>query len=267
MKDKIQLYSKGVFLYTAPKDKKCWKEQINFINSLPNVNHVEVWIEESLNRSEINFLKSLLKNYNVLIHGPFVHLSLISPHQEVREITIKRYLQTLKVAKILGAKLVTLHAGTKIKFLSQKQAIKILIPSLRKLRKNYKGKIPFTIENLPPESGGVRDHYPASLKDLSYLKKLLPWLNFTVDIGHAFQSRENLDKISNFLRKYKNSVLDIHLHDATLNREAHLALGKGELNLDKFFRLLKEINYNNYVSLETVTKEDTYNSWKKIIKV
>jgi sugar phosphate isomerase/epimerase len=264
MKDKAQLYSKGVFLNIFSKEKKSWKEQINFIDSLPNVNHVEVWIEEDLNRSEIKFLKSILKNYNIIIHGPFVHLSLISPHQEIREITIKRYLQTLKVAEILGAKLVTLHAGNKIKFLPQGQAIKILTSNLRKLKKNYKGKIPFTIENLPPQSGGVRNHYPGSLKDLSYLKKMLPWINFTVDIGHAFQSGENLDKISNFLRKYKNSILDIHLHDATLNRKAHLALGKGELNLNKFSRLLKKINYNKYISLETVTKKDTYNSWRKI---
>ena len=267
MGNKNQLYSKGVFLNVFSKDKKSWKGQVNFINSLPNVDHVEVWIEEDLSHSEIKFLKSLLKNYNIIIHGPFVHLSLISPHQEIREITIKRYLQTLKVAEILGAKLVTFHAGTKVKFLSQKPAIKILILNLRKLKKNYKGKIPFTVENLPPQSGGVRDHYPSSLKNLAYLKKALPWTNFTIDIGHAFQSGENLDKISNFLRKYKNSILDIHLHDATLNRKAHLALGKGELNLDKFFRLLKEINYDKYISLETVTKEDTYNSWRKLIKI
>jgi sugar phosphate isomerase/epimerase len=267
MKDKIQSYSKGVFLNVFSKDKKNWRRQVSFINSLPDVEHVEVWIEEDLSHSEIKFLKSLLRNYGIIIHGPFVHLSLVSPHQEIREITIKRYLQTLKIAEMLGAELVTLHAGNKIKFLSVKQVIKILTPNLRKLKRNYKGKVPFTIENLPLQSGGVRDHYPSSLEDLACLKRLLPWLNFTVDIGHAFQSGENLDKISSFFKKYRNSILDIHLHDATLNREAHLALGKGELNLDKFLRLLKKVNYNKYLSLETITKEDTYNSWKKMSKV
>ena len=267
MKYKSQSYSKGVFLNVVSRDRKNWKEQAGFINSLPNVDHVEIWIEENLNRSEIKFLKSLLKNYSIIIHGPFVHLSLISPHQEIREITIKRYLQILKVAEALKAKLVTLHAGTKLKFLPQKQTIKILIPNLRKIKRNYKGRVAFTIENLPPRSGGVRNHYPGSLKDLMYLKKLLPWINFTVDVGHAFQSGENLDRISKFIKTYKDSILDIHLHDATLNKQAHLALGKGELNINKFFQLLKEINYSKYISLETITKEDTYKSWKKITKI
>lgn len=266
MKHKTLTYSKGVFLNIVSREKKNWKEQIKFINSLTNVDHVEVWIEENLKLSKIKFLKTLLKNYNIIIHGPFVHLSLISPHQEIREITIKRYLQTLKVAETLGAKLVTFHAGTKIKFLSHKQAIEILTPNLKKLKRYYKGKIPFTIENLPPQSGGVRDHYPSSLKDLSHLKRLLPWINFTVDVGHAFQSGENLNRISKFLKTYKNSILDIHLHDAILKGKAHLALGRGELNIDKFFRLLKKINYNRYISLETITKEDTYKSWRKIYK-
>ena len=260
-------YSKGVFLNIVSRDRKNWKEQVNFINSLPEVNHVKVWIEENLNRSEIKFLKNLLKNYNIIVHGPFVHLSLISPHKEIREITIRRYLQTLKVAEILGAELVTLHAGTKIKFLSEKSAVKILINNLKKFKRYYKGKIAFTIENLPPQSGGVRDHYPGSLKDLSNLKRLLPWINFTVDIGHAFQSGENFNKISKFLKRYKDSILDIHLHDATLKGKAHLALGKGELNINDFFKLLKNINYSGYISLETVTKEDTYKSWRKIYKL
>ncbi len=266
MKSIIQKYNKGVFLNIVSRDRKNWKKQMDFINSLPDVNHVEIWIEEELNRSEIKYLKSLLSNYNVLIHGPFVHLSLISPHKKIREITIKQYLQTLKTAEVLGAKLVTLHVGTKIKFLQQKQAIEILIPNLRKLKRDYKGKVAFTIENLPPRSGGVRDHYPGSLKDLMYLKKLFPWINFTVDIGHAFQSGEDQNKISKFIERFKNSILDIHLHDATFKKDAHLALGKGDLNIDKFFKLLRKINYNSYISLETVTKEDTYKSWRKIYK-
>jgi len=260
-------YSKGVFLNIVSKDKNDWKRQIDFINYLPNVNHVEVWIEENLKLSEIKFLKSLLKNYEILIHGPFVHLSLISPHQEIREITIKRYLQTLKVAEILKAKLVTFHAGTKIKFASKKIVVKQLVQNLRKLKKHYKGKVVYTIENLPPQSGGVRDHYPGSLKELSQLKRLLPWLNFTLDVGHAFQSGENLDKISKFIKKYKDSILDIHLHDATLKGDAHLALGKGDLDFNKFFQILNKIGYTGHISLETISNEDTKKSWEKIYKL
>lgn len=259
-------YSKGVFLYLAAKDKKSWKKQTDFINSLPNVNHVEIWIEESLKPAEIKFLKSLLRKYKILIHCPFIHLSLLSPHPEIREITIKLYLQTLKMVEKLEAKSATIHAGTKIEFVPKKAAAKLLIQNLKTIKNRYKGRINFSIENLPPSSG-VHNHFPDSLKDLSYLKKLLPWLNFTLDIGHAFQGGENLNEVFKFLKKYKDSVSDIHLHDATLKGEAHLALGEGDLDVDAFFRLLNKIGYAGYVSLETLTEKDTKESWRKIYKL
>ncbi len=258
-------YSKGVFLNIISKDKNDWKGQIDFINSLPDVNHVEVWIEENLKSSELRFLKSLLKKYKIIIHGPFVHLSLISPHREIREITTKLYLRTLKIAEILRAEVVTFHCGTKTKFISKKAAADLLIQNLRGVKKRYKGKCTFTIENLPEEERGVQIHYPNSLEDLTYLKNSLPWLNFTLDIGHAFQNGENLNKISKFLKRYKNSIFDIHLHDATLNGKAHLALGKGELNLVKFLSLLQEVYYENYLTLETITSKDTKFSWQKLL--
>jgi len=258
-------YSKGVFLNIISKDKNGWKKQADFINSLPNVNHVEIWIEENLKPAEIKFLKSLLKGYKILIHCPFVHLSLISPHPEIREITLKLYLGTLKIAEALKAELVTFHAGSKMEFIPGKTAATPLIQNLKKIKNHSRGRINFTIENLPPKTGPY-NHFPESLKDLAYLKKLLPWLNFTLDIGHAFQSGENLDEISRFLKKHKNSILDIHLHDATLKGRAHLALGEGDLDINAFFKLLNEIGYSGYVSLETLTRNDTRKSWKKIYK-
>jgi sugar phosphate isomerase/epimerase len=152
-----------------------------------------------------------------------------------------------------------------MEFITGGTAAKPLIQNLKKIKNHYKGKVNFTIENLPPKTGPY-NHFPQPLKDLAYLKKLLSWLNFTLDIGHAFQSGENLNEISKFLKKYKDSVLDIHLHDATLKGKAHLALGKGELDVNAFFKLLNKIGYAGYISLETLTKEDTRKSWKKIYK-
>jgi hypothetical protein len=70
-------YSKGVFLNIVSKDKNDWKRQIDFINSLPDVNHVEIWLEENLKLPDLKFLKSLLKKYDIIIHGPWAHLSLV----------------------------------------------------------------------------------------------------------------------------------------------------------------------------------------------
>lgn len=259
-------YSKGVFLY-LPRYRKNLREQINFINSLPNVEHVEVWIEENLNLPELKTLKSSLRKYEIIIHAPWIHLSLISPHREIREITVKLYLQTLKVADALEAKLVTFHCGGKTIYASRGGAAEIFIQNFKRIKNHYKGKIPFTIENVAAKRRGPQISYPDFPMDLIYLKKKLPWLNFTLDIGHAFQSGKNLKSISNFLKKYKNSVLDIHLHDAILKGEAHLALGKGDLDFNKFFQILNKIGYTGHISLETISNEDTKKSWKKIYKL
>jgi len=259
-------YKKGIFLY-LPKDKGNLKEQINFINSLKDVNHLEVWIEEDLSPSELKILKSSLRKYEIIIHAPWVGLSLVSPHQEIREITVKLYLETLRIADTLKARLVTFHCGGSTVYESKETIMEILIRNLKKIRSLYKGKVTFTIENVPAVPRGPQISYPGFPEDLIYLKKRIPWLNFTLDIGHVFQEGKNLKSISDFLKKYKNSILDIHLHDATLKGKAHLALGRGDIDINKFFHILDKVSYTGYISLEIISNEDIQKSWEKIYKL
>ena len=262
----VKKYKKGVFLY-LPKYIKNLKKQINFINSLKNVDHVEVWIEGKLSRSELKTLRLYLKKYEIIIHAPWVGLSLISPHQEIREITLKLYLETLKAADILGAKLVTIHCGGSIVYESKEKIMQGLIQGLKKIKSCYKGKSAFAIENVPAIPRGAQISYPGFPEDLIYLKKKIPWLNFTLDIGHVFQGGKDSESIFDFLKKYKNSISDIHLHDATLGGKAHLALGKGNFDYNEFFCILNKIDYSGYVSLETIPNKDIKSSWRKIYKL
>jgi len=259
------MYSKGVFLY-LPWGKKSWGKQINFINSLTGVSHVEIWIEEDLSLSDLKFLKISLKKYKIIIHAPWIHLGLVSPHKEIQNITIKIYLQTLKIADYLEAKLVTFHCGSKTVYLSREMAAEILIQNLKKIKSSYRGKINFSIENVAAKIRGPQVSYP-NLSDLSYLKNKFSLLNLTLDIGHAIEDGNNLKSILIFLKKYKNSILDIHLHDAVFRGKAHLALGKGDLDLVKFLNLLRKINYQGYLSLETISFNDTRFSWRKLLLI
>lgn len=262
----IKKYKKGIFLYLL-KDKGNLKKQINFINSLKNVNHLEVSIEEDLSQSELKILKSYLKKYEIIIHAPWIDLNLASPHQEIREITVKLYLKTLRVADTLKAQLVTFHCGGSTIYESKEITLEAVIRNLKKIKNAYKGKVAFTVENVSAVPRGPQISYPGFPEDLIYLKKRVPWLNFTLDIGHVFKGGKNLRSISDFLKKYKNSILDIHLHDAILKGKDHLALGKGNLDINKFFHILNKFNYTGYISLEVISNEDIQKSWEKIYKL
>ena len=263
---KTKKYSKGVFLNAVPRDRKYWRKQANFINSLLGVEHVEVLIEENLDLSEIRFIKSLLKEYKVITHAPFIEVNPISCHPEIREVALKLHLKAIEVSRRLDAEVMTIHGGKMNIFQSKETVMKLLVQNLTKIKKYHKRRPNIAIENLPSHSGIFGD-FLSELEDFSYLKKSFPEANFTLDIGHAFRSGENLTKISKFLKQYKNSILDIHLHDAIFRGRDHLALGEGDLDFNKLFHILNKIGYAGYITLETISQEDTRKSWQKIYKL
>lgn len=266
MKNKTRKYSKGVFLHAIGRDKNDWRKQVKFINSLSGVEHVEVMIEEDLTSSEIRLIKSLLKNYKIIVHAPFIEVNPVSCHSEIREVALKLYIKTIRTAKILNAKVVTIHPGKTHIFQSEKIAMQLLIEIFRKLKVYQKNNFRISVENLPPHEG-MFGNFMSNLGEFISLKKSFPGAYFTLDIGHAIRAGEGQRIISEFIKKYKNSILDIHFHDASfLKKKDHLALGKGDLDFYSFLQLLKDIDYSGHLSLEVIGEKETKDSWMKVHK-
>jgi sugar phosphate isomerase/epimerase len=80
-----------------------------------------------------------------------------------------------------------------------------------------------------------------------------------LDVGHCTQNGEQYD---DFVRHYADVVANIHLHDAKRGGKGHLALGAGELDLGGFLRGLKSSQYRGFLTLETLTEDDTSRSWQ-----
>ncbi len=258
-------YSKGVFLRIKNNNVKEWGKSIKFIKSLNNLEHLEIWLEYiPREKKELNFLMSALKGYKILLHAPFVHLNLVSHHPEINKTTIKINLQIIKIAKKMMAKGITFHGGSRFLFLPEKFSRDLFIKNLKYIMNSSDNSTPFAIENLPLTEKKIQVNYPCSLKEMIVLKRKIPNLKFTLDIGHCLQNGENFFE---FLRIFKDSILDIHLHDGIRNDSAHLALGKGELNLNKFFSLLKNISYKGYLTLEVLSESDIKKAWQILSKV
>src|SRR5439155_17856142 len=115
------------------------------------------------------------------------------------------------------------------------------------------GRVTATLENLP-QRGGTSTTYPTLLSHLATLRTHVPNIKFTVDVGHCLQ---NDDPYDSFFRRHKNDVADIHLHDGVYRGSAHLAFGSGQLDVERFIRLLQDTDYGGFATLEMLSTEDT----------
>ena len=76
-------------------------------------------------------------------------------------------------------------------------------------------------------------------------------LGVLLDVGHVYQMGINLYEA---IRIFENRLLDIHVHDATLEKDyqkaTHLPIGKGTINFRHLINVLRETGYEGWLTLE-----------------
>jgi sugar phosphate isomerase/epimerase len=76
-------------------------------------------------------------------------------------------------------------------------------------------------------------------------------LGVLLDVGHVHQIGIDLYEA---VHVFKHRLLDVHIHDATLEKEyrkaTHLPIGKGTVNFPDLIDLLREVGYEGWVTLE-----------------
>ncbi|MBI4096601.1 MAG: sugar phosphate isomerase/epimerase [Candidatus Levybacteria bacterium] len=253
----MRKYSLGVFLNIFNRNKKDWKRQIKFINSLNGVGHIEILIEDtSLTKQDINILKKLLMSYRVILHAPFMDIALLSPHREIAEATISILKKSMAIGIALNAETMTIHAERYPNFWDESQALKKTTAFIKRL--SGSSDLPISVENLS-YSGNTQIPFPQNRKQIKSLAKAIqPHAGITIDTGHLLKDGENVLEI---IDENKNSIYDIHLHDGKKG-SAHLALNDGNLNLKNLISILNDIDYKKFVTLETIGEKETRKSWK-----
>lgn len=249
------MYKKGVFVNVVEPDTRGWGKAFKRIENFLGRRHVELWVEHMPSREETKVLRGLLQGTDVILHGPFIHLSLASPYSGIAESSMARCSEAVELASALNAKVVTLHGGTYPVFESQDVALERLARRFEKFAALESPVV--TLENMPIR-GGTALECLGKLEDLRKAAVMMPDVRFTLDIGHCVQ---NGDDFVEFLRDKGDRIEDIHLHDGRLGGKGHLKLGAGELDLHELVRQLRELKYEGYIGLETITPEDTEVSW------
>lgn len=205
-----------------------------------------------LPKIDVDYFKSIAEKYGIwyTIHLD-ENLNVCDFNPYVAEAYIKTVADTIEIAKQLDTKVLNMHMAKGVYFTLPDRKVHLFseykeqylksIVDFRDMCENAisNADIKICIENCD----GYLDFQKEAIELL--LESNVFALTFDVGHNHGIDGTDE-----DFIMKHKARLHHIHLHDAQ-GRKNHLALGTGELNVEKYINLAKEQNCR--VVLETKT--------------
>ena len=191
-------------------------------------------------------------NIEINLHGPSIDLNLASINKGIRAESVRQICQTIDLAKLINANAITIHpgqVGRREKEL-RKAALALATQSVSQCmdyKKEINSDVKISIENLP-ERFSFLCNKPEELEAIQEETNC----SITIDTGHA-NTCESPEDFFNL-----KHIEYFHLNDNNGEKDQHLPLGDGTLNLS----LLKKVNKG---IIELSNYDDVLKS-KKIIE-
>lgn len=177
-----------------------------------------------------------------------------SLNEDVRQQSREEVISSLRIAKDIGAKLITIHGGVYIDEKDFKKHLESSRKTIEELNPHFaKAGIKLCIENLPTigHADNVIKEYPQKMEDWLYLIEGLNSVGACLDVGHANVSGNVFDYYETINATGK--LWDMHLSDNLGDKDNHLPIQKGNINFRELFRRLKKDSYQGYCSVELDT--------------
>ena len=226
--------------------KLCAESGLDFIELNMNLPQYQ------LNKINADYFKNIADKYGIYytIHLD-ENLNISDFNSYVAEAYKKTVLDTIGIAKQLDVKVLNMHMAKGVYFTLPERKVLLFseykeqylksINDFRNMCENAIGEndIKICIENC--------DGYEEFQKDAIELLLESKVFALTFDVGHNFGIGGTDEE---FIMKHKDRLHHIHLHDAK-GKKNHLALGTGEMDIQKYLSLAKEQNCR--VVLETKT--------------
>jgi len=216
----------------------------------------EVYIDSdslaAVSHAEIEELKALFAHNSMLstVHAPFWDLSLGSVDRGVRNLSVKRIVTSLNIAKSLNSKNVVFHSGyTETSYLSSPKSgwNNRLFESLAEIL-DYAGSfgVKVSLEN-------VYESFPDFFAEACENFKKQD-LGLCFDCGHFNVFAKT--PLEDWLKAVAPYLRAIHVHSNHGTADEHLAVDGGNIDFEKIFRILSENKATPLITIEN--KVDNY---------
>ncbi|GEM_PF-612445 len=203
-------------------------------------------------------LKSL--GLDITVHATKWDLNFASLNPMVRRYSLRCIKSSIKLAKILNARVVVIHPGRKVTPSQSKEDVwRLMVDGLDEILRFAKIlDVEITVENMEPkypretELVVTRDDVKKLLENDGFHKK---GLKLTLDIAHVNLQRDgssSIEEIARFVKECKDYLGHVHISNnyGPKGARPHLPLYEGNIDIARVLSLLKEIGYNGYVTVE-----------------
>lgn len=244
-------YQRGAFLQTI---EKLQNAEIRAIEP-----HASFFLDKK-DRKILELNQELqARNISILsVHAPFgENKDLSDPGFITRNRAISQHLATMEKMDIIKIPVLTIHPGSRLELESESQIPlreKLFRKSLETLLKQAeKLKIKLAVENMLPMRSGA---------EIRTIKEIIdefssPYLGVCFDTGHANVGKGVLETFN----VIKEKIFDFHVHDNDGTKDMHLQPPYGNIDWTEFFALVKSINYQRPLMVESMPWQGREAEW------
>lgn len=206
-------------------------------------------VPESIMGQKTKILKALRERHMPAIGHTAYWVGFGSSHREVREGWIREAKHMIDAAAALKLGYLNFHLirgqGQTMKAeAGRKLYTDNFIRSMKVLARYAKRKrVTLMLENC----GGGKKRL--GIGYYSRVIRSVPELMVHLDVGHAFVEGR-MRGIGDYVRRFHNRIVHVHMHDNHGKEDEHLELGKGSINFMKVARLLKRAGYDGTITFE-----------------
>ncbi len=201
-------------------------------------------------------IQQLLLRYQMGVVGHLpTFLFTADLYESLRNVSLQETIQALEALAELKAERIVLHPGyiTGLGKFVMDRAKRYAFESIDTiLKKANRLGLTICLENMFPQSNFLS--HPQEFQEVF---EKFPEIRLTLDIGHA-NIGGGKNRSSEFIQRYGYRIGHVHANDNFGKEDNHLPIGAGIIDFTKILKELKDIPYDETITLEVFSRDKDY---------